>query len=91
MKLKLPKRREPTKIADQSSEAYFSSLTLQMGEMQKAIEIAAELLKRNVDSYGFGEEFNKVEAWMNRVQNIYDESTKVIETGKIWRNGEVIL
>ena len=59
--------------------------------MQRAIEIAAELLKRNVDSYGYGEEFNKVAAWMDRVQAIHDEATRVVETGELWRNGEVIL
>ena len=91
MKLVIPKRREPTRLAHQSAAAYRASLPLQVGELQKAIEIAAELLKRNVDSYGYGEEFNKVEAWMDRVQGIYDEATSCMETGKIWRDGNVIL
>ena len=91
MKLQLPIRKEPKQIVPQSAAAYRASIPLQMGEMQKAIEIAAELLKRNVDRYGFGEEYNKVAAWMDRVQGIYDESARVIETGELWRNGDVIL
>lgn len=91
MEIQLPKRKEPKQIVPQSAAAYRASLPLQMGEMQKAIDLAAELLKRNVDSYGFGEEFNKVQAWMDRVQGIHDEATRVIETGELWRNGEVIL
>ena len=74
-----------------SAPAYRASLPLQVGEMQKALEIAAVLLKSAGDLYGFGEEHAKIKSWMERVQSIYDESTRVIETGEVWRDGHVIL
>lgn len=74
-----------------SAPAYRASLPLHIGEMQKALEIAAVLLKSAGDMYGCGEEHAKIKAWMERVQGINDEATRVIETGEIWRNGEVIL
>ena len=74
-----------------SAPAYRASLPLQIGEMQKALEIAAVLLKTAGDTYGFGDEHAKIKSWMDRVQGINDEATRVIETGEIWRNGEVVL
>lgn len=89
MKLEIPKRKARNGLSLQSAAAYRASLPLQLGEMQKAIEIAADLLKRNMDSYEFGEEFNQAQAWMERVQGIYDEATNCVETGKMWREEDV--
>ena len=91
MKTTIPKQIKPKQIAVQASNAYRASLPLRAAELTKAVEIAADLLAVVARTYGYGEEYQKINDWMIRVQGIYDESTRVLETGSLWRDGEVII
>lgn len=90
--MKIPIQKEPTTITPPKSDsAYCSSLVLQNGELKKALELSSAMLCNIARGYGFGDEYNKIKQLMGRVQSIYDESTRTIETGEMWRNGEIIL
>ncbi len=64
--------------------SYENSLVMRVCEAGDLLEDAARLLEERAESFGFGEEYNKICGVLGRLNNYHEKSLQMLKTGKDW-------